>query len=142
MLIRLAFQQTGFSVQLHHARNGVEGMAFLRKQGDYADTPTPDLVLLDLNMPRKDGREVLTAIAVDKQLRHLPVVVLTRSAAQRDIFWFVSASRQFLHRQADRHPAAPAHDPCAVRIPVHRGGVAQRCVAGEFRLNGFILRAR
>ena len=60
-------------------------MAFLRKQGPYADSPTPDLILLDLNMPRMDGREVLAEVTRDDQLRHLPIVVLTTSESEKDI---------------------------------------------------------
>ncbi|MGH8500947.1 MAG: response regulator [Gammaproteobacteria bacterium] len=85
MLTRLAFKQASVAVRLHHVGDGEEGMAFLRKQREYAAMPTPDLILLDLNMPRKDGREVLTEIAADERLRHLPVIILTTSAAQRDI---------------------------------------------------------
>ncbi len=65
--------------------NGVEALAFLRKQGKYADAVRPDLVLLDLNMPKKDGREVLAEIKADEELRHIPVVVLTTSKAEQDI---------------------------------------------------------
>lgn len=65
--------------------DGVEAMAFLRREGEYADRPRPDLVLLDLNLPRKDGREVLEDIKSDKDLRTIPVVVLTTSEAEEDI---------------------------------------------------------
>ena len=67
------------------ARDGVEAMAMLRREGPHADLPRPDLVLLDLNLPRKDGREVLAEIRADPDLRRLPVVVLTTSAAEQDI---------------------------------------------------------
>ena len=70
---------------LHHARDGVEALAFLRRQGEYAKAPIPDLVLLDLNLPRKDGREVLAEMKQDPQLRLIPVVVLTTSEAENDI---------------------------------------------------------
>jgi two-component system response regulator len=60
-------------------------MAFLRRQGKYADAPRPDLVLLDLNLPRKDGREVLTEMKEDEHLRQIPVVVLTTSRAEEDV---------------------------------------------------------
>ncbi|NHC16482.1 response regulator, partial [Motilibacter deserti] len=70
---------------VHVVGDGVEAMAFLRKEGDYADAPTPDLVLLDLNMPRKDGREVLAEVKADEQLRMIPVVVLTTSGAEDDV---------------------------------------------------------
>jgi chemotaxis family two-component system response regulator Rcp1 len=70
---------------LHVARDGVEAMAFLRREGPYANAPRPDLILLDLNLPRKDGREVLAEIKADARLRAIPVVVLTTSAAERDV---------------------------------------------------------
>jgi chemotaxis family two-component system response regulator Rcp1 len=60
-------------------------MAFLRREGQYADSPRPDIVLLDLNMPRKDGREVLAEMKADDQLKRIPVVVLTTSEAEVDI---------------------------------------------------------
>ena len=71
--------------RLHVARDGVEAIEFLRRQGKHADAPRPDLVLLDLNLPRKDGREVLAEIKSDPQLKTLPVVVLTTSSAEADI---------------------------------------------------------
>ena len=67
------------------ARDGVAAMAFLRKDGVYAAAPRPDLILLDLNLPKKDGREVLAEIKSDAALRRIPVVILTTSAAERDI---------------------------------------------------------
>jgi len=70
---------------LHHAHDGVEALEFLRREGEFAKAPTPDLVLLDLNMPRKDGREVLAEMKQDSRLRRIPVVVLTTSEAENDI---------------------------------------------------------
>lgn len=70
---------------LHHAVDGVEAMAFLQRRGDYATAPRPDLVLLDLNLPRKDGREVLAEIKEDPELRLVPIVVLTTSEAEMDL---------------------------------------------------------
>lgn len=70
---------------LHVVRDGVDAMAFLRREGGYADAPMPDLILLDLNLPRKPGREVLAEIKQDPALKRIPVVVLTTSAAERDI---------------------------------------------------------
>lgn len=67
------------------ARDGVEAMAFLRREGPHAHAPRPDLILLDLNLPRRDGREVLADIKGDEQLMQIPVVVLTSSDAERDI---------------------------------------------------------
>jgi len=71
--------------KLHVVEDGVEALAFLRREGKYAKTPRPDLVLLDLNLPRKDGREVLAEIKADEALKRIPVVVLTISQAERDI---------------------------------------------------------
>ncbi len=65
--------------------DGVEALAYLRREGQYADSARPDLILLDLNLPRKDGREVLAEIKADERLMKIPVVVLTTSAAEEDI---------------------------------------------------------
>ena len=65
--------------------DGVEAMAFLRREGKYAQASRPDLILLDLNLPKKDGREVLAEIKVDEQLKRIPVVILTTSSAEQDI---------------------------------------------------------
>lgn len=70
---------------VHVAGDGVEAMAFLRQEGEYAGSPRPDLVLLDLNLPRKDGREVLREIKDDPQLKRIPVVVLSTSEAEQDV---------------------------------------------------------
>lgn len=70
---------------LNVVTDGVEAMAFLRREGDYADAPRPELILLDLNLPRKDGREVLAEIKRDEELKRIPVVILTSSAAEQDI---------------------------------------------------------
>jgi CheY-like chemotaxis protein len=71
--------------QLHVVQDGVEAMSFLRREGQFVGIPRPDLVLLDLNLPRKDGREVLTEIKQDADLKRIPVVILTSSAAEQDI---------------------------------------------------------
>jgi two-component system, chemotaxis family, response regulator Rcp1 len=70
---------------LHVARDGVEALAFLRREGNYSDAVRPDLILLDLNLPRKDGREVLADIKADPDLKTIPVVVLTTSRAEQDV---------------------------------------------------------
>jgi CheY-like chemotaxis protein len=70
---------------LHVVEDGVDAMAFLRKQGAHAGVPRPDLILLDLNLPRRDGREVLAEIKADPELRIIPVVVLTTSKAEEDV---------------------------------------------------------
>ena len=71
--------------RLHVANDGVEAIEFLRREGKYIDAVKPDLILLDLNLPRKDGREVLKEIKADPGLRVIPIVVLTTSAAEEDI---------------------------------------------------------
>jgi len=68
-----------------HVEDGVEAMAYLRREGKYADAPRPDLILLDLNMPRKDGREVLEEVKTDPALKRIPVVMLTTSRDEKDI---------------------------------------------------------
>ncbi len=72
-------------VDLDVVEDGVEAMAYLKKEGKYADAPRPDMILLDLNMPRKDGRETLEEIKKDPELTSIPVVVLTTSGAHEDI---------------------------------------------------------
>jgi two-component system, chemotaxis family, response regulator Rcp1 len=85
LLTRKGFERAKLMVNLHHVRDGEECMRFLRKQAEYADAPTPDMVLLDLNMPKMDGYEVLSQIVQDECLRHLPEVILTTSAEEREI---------------------------------------------------------
>jgi len=80
-----ALDEGGVLNNLHVVTDGVEAMEFLRCEGEYADTPQPDLILLDLNLPRKDGTEVLQEIDEDRALRRIPVVVLTSSEAEEDI---------------------------------------------------------
>ena len=70
---------------LHVAQDGEEALAFLRREGEHAEAVRPDLILLDLNLPKKDGREVLEEVKADPQLRRIPVVVLTTSEAEQDI---------------------------------------------------------
>ncbi len=70
---------------LHVAENGEAALAFLRREGAYADVPRPDLVFLDLNLPRVDGREVLAQVKADPKLRSIPIVVLTTSDAEEDV---------------------------------------------------------
>ena len=70
---------------LHVVKNGVEALQFLRQDGEFSDKPRPDLVLLDLNMPKKDGREVMEEMKGDPSLRRIPVVVLTSSEAEEDV---------------------------------------------------------
>ncbi|EDX73732.1 hypothetical protein MC7420_6780 [Coleofasciculus chthonoplastes PCC 7420] len=80
-----AFSEARVLNNLHWVEDGVEALTFLRRQGQYSDVPRPDLILLDLNMPKKDGREVLAEIKADSQLKRIPVIILTTSAAERDI---------------------------------------------------------
>ncbi len=85
LLTREGFKRAKLVVNMHCVENGEQCMAFLRKEGPYAAVPTPDLILLDLHMPIMNGQEVLTALAADKDLQHLPVVVLTSSAEEQAI---------------------------------------------------------
>jgi two-component system, chemotaxis family, response regulator Rcp1 len=84
-LTREALADARVHNRLHVAIDGVDAMAFLRREGKHADAPRPDLVLLDLNLPKKDGREVLGEMKQDPSLRSIPVVILTTSAAESDI---------------------------------------------------------
>lgn len=80
-----AFKEGKLLINLRVVEDGVEALAFLHREGKYADAPRPDLILLDLNLPRKDGREVLAVIKADENFRRIPVVVLTVSQAEEDI---------------------------------------------------------
>ena len=85
LMTREAFEDYKLRNTLHVVNDGEQAMAFLRQEGEYAGLPRPDLVLLDLNLPRKDGREVLAEVKADPELRSIPVVVLTTSEAEEDI---------------------------------------------------------
>ena len=84
-LMESSFAEHQIPTDLHHVTDGAEALAFLRRMAPYTDAPRPDLILLDLNMPRVDGRQVLTAIKADEQLKAIPVVVFTTSANPADI---------------------------------------------------------
>ena len=84
-LTQEAIKESKLYIDLRVAEDGVEGLAFLRREGTYRDAPQVDFILLDLNMPRMDGREMLAEIKADEKLAHIPVVVLTTSQAEEDI---------------------------------------------------------
>jgi CheY-like chemotaxis protein len=84
-LTREAMENSKIHIALHAVSDGVEAMAFLRQAGKYAEAPRPDLVLLDLNLPKKDGKEVLAEIKADPDLKRIPVVILTISKDEEDI---------------------------------------------------------
>jgi chemotaxis family two-component system response regulator Rcp1 len=84
-LTREAFREANGSVLLHVAPDGVEAMVFLHQEGAHVDAPRPDFILLDLNLPKMDGREVLAHIKADPDLRTIPVIILTTSEADADI---------------------------------------------------------
>lgn len=84
-LIQEALKSTTAKCEVVVTRDGMDAMSYLRQEGEYINVPLPDLVLLDLNLPKKDGREVLAEIKADPRLKHLPVVVLTTSLNEEDI---------------------------------------------------------
>lgn len=84
-LTREALEETGQNVRLSVVNDGIEALYFLRREGPYGNVPRPDLILLDLNLPKKDGREVLAEIKTDDDLKMIPVVVMTTSDARPDI---------------------------------------------------------
>jgi CheY-like chemotaxis protein len=101
-LIRVGLMEGRFPITVHHVTDGVQAMAFLRREGGYADAPRPNLVLLDLNMPRKDGREVLVEIKSDPGLRSIPVVPLTTSSAWEDVdFCYRAGANAFITKPVD-----------------------------------------
>ena len=85
LLTRLALKDSKILVELDVVEDGVEAIDYLRHRGKYAGAPRPDLILLDLNLPRMDGREVLEEVKSDPDLRRIPVVILTGSAAEEDL---------------------------------------------------------
>ena len=84
-LTREALKDAKMHINLHVASDGIEAMDFLRREGEFADVPRPDLILLDLNLPRKDGRQVLEEIKENPELMTIPVVILTTSASEEDV---------------------------------------------------------
>jgi len=84
-LVEEVFEEAKIRNIIHVAEDGEEAMLFLNKEVPYVDAPTPDIILLDLNLPQKDGREVLEEIKTDENLKRIPVVVLTTSKAEEDI---------------------------------------------------------
>jgi CheY-like chemotaxis protein len=84
-LVQEAFKEWRMVNRLHHVQDGEEAMAFLRGEGAHAGAPRPDLVLLDLNLPRRDGRQVLTEMKADPLLKSIPVVALTTSSEREDV---------------------------------------------------------
>jgi chemotaxis family two-component system response regulator Rcp1 len=101
-LTQEAFRESSKPVRLHLAADGIEAMAFLRREGIYANVPRPDLILLDLNLPKMDGREVLVLIKKDKSLKIIPTIILTTSDDEAD----VTISYQL---QANCYLRKPAH---------------------------------
>ncbi|MDT7789165.1 MAG: hypothetical protein QOF58_7584 [Pseudonocardiales bacterium] len=85
LMTQEAFEHHKIRNTLHVVKDGVEALEFLRREGQYENAPRPGLILLDLNLPRKDGRDVLSEVKTDPELRHIPVVVLTTSEAEEDI---------------------------------------------------------
>ncbi|MBE9216992.1 response regulator [Plectonema cf. radiosum LEGE 06105] len=85
-LIQEALKNSSLPHEVVTVRDGMEAMAFLRREGEYNTAPRPDLILLDLNLPKKDGREVLAEIKTDAKLKRIPVIVLTTSHNEDDIF--------------------------------------------------------
>jgi CheY-like chemotaxis protein len=84
-LTKEAFREANSRIHLHVASDGVEAMAFLRHEGIHIDAPRPDFILLDLNLPKMDGREVLAHIKNDESLKTIPTIILTTSSAEEDI---------------------------------------------------------
>ncbi|RJR32381.1 MAG: response regulator [Desulfobacteraceae bacterium] len=85
MVIKMALEENGFAGSLHMVSNGIEVMDFLRHEGKFIDSPPPDLIIMDLKMPHKDGREVLREIKAEPALRLIPVVILSSSISEEDL---------------------------------------------------------
>ena len=100
-LIKEIFKDFTTQNKIHVVNNGIAAMDFLYKKGEYKNTPRPDLVLLDLNLPRKDGREVLVEIKEDESLKSIPVIILTTSSAPEDISETYSYANSFITKPAN-----------------------------------------
>ena len=102
-LTQEAIRDTEFRYQLHLAEDGEEAMEFLHQEGEFSDVPRPDLILLDLNLPGMDGREVLAEIKSDEDLGSIPVVVLTTSTAQQDLLYsYGLRANSYVNKPIDR----------------------------------------
>jgi CheY-like chemotaxis protein len=84
-LVKIALRENKILARLHHVVDGCEGLGFLQKKGDYCKAPRPDLILLDLNMPRMNGYEFLAAVKNDERFKSIPIVVLTTSDVESDV---------------------------------------------------------
>ena len=85
-LVKEAFKESEINTELSIVNDGIEAIGFLKQDNNFEKAPIPDLILLDLNLPRKDGREILKEIKHDKKLKHIPVVILTTSSTEEDIY--------------------------------------------------------
>ena len=102
-LTQEAIRDTEFRYQLHLAEDGEEAMEFLYQEGEFSEVPRPDLILLDLNLPGMDGREVLAEIKSDESLGSIPVVVLTTSTAQQDLLYsYGLRANSYVNKPIDR----------------------------------------
>ncbi len=113
-LIRKLLRKSAISHTLHHVKDGEEALAFLYQTGDFSTSPRPSLILLDLNLPKKDGRQVLENLKIDPQLKLIPVIVLTGSDAPQDI-----------HQSYERHAN------CYITKPADREAYAETIQAIE-----------
>ncbi|MCW2885473.1 MAG: hypothetical protein QOE54_5440 [Streptosporangiaceae bacterium] len=112
VLTKEAFADNKVGNNLHVVSDGEEALRFLRQEGEFAESPRPDLILLDLNLPRKDGREVLEEVKEDPELRRIPVVVLTTSEAEEDIL-------RSYHLHANAYVAKPVDFDQFIKVVRH-----------------------
>ena len=96
------FAEVNSATRVHHVSDGEDALAFLRKEGKHLDAPEPDLVLLDLNLPRKNGREVLSEIKADRRLKLIPVIILSSSSSPNDVLdSYDLPANCYLHKPED-----------------------------------------
>jgi two-component system response regulator len=112
VLTKEAFADNKVGNNLHVVSDGEEALRFLRQEGEFAESPRPDLILLDLNLPRKDGREVLEEVKEDPELRRIPVVILTTSEAEEDIL-------RSYHLHANAYVAKPVDFDQFIKVVRH-----------------------
>ena len=126
-----ALREAKVKNRLWVVEDGVEALDFLRQQGRHADAPRPDLILLDLNLPRKDGRQVLKEIKNDDSLKRIPVVVLTTSKSEEDVLRAYDLARQLLHHQAGGFQSLHGSGEIDREFLADRGQTSGRGVADE-----------
>ena len=131
-LIKEGLKDSRVINHIHVVQDGEEATNFLFKNNGYKDVPTPDIILLDLNLPKKDGRALLADIKKDEQLQRIPIVILTSSKAEAGYRYGLSAPRQQLSQETSRPFRVRRHDPVLRAVLADPGDPAQEMQVTRF----------